>query len=80
MAPSPMRTETDVLVIGAAGAGIYAAIEAARQGCRALLIDRSLIGAPHGAGGIFPCRPSCNRRRGRQTRGHIIPRSLVALP
>jgi succinate dehydrogenase / fumarate reductase flavoprotein subunit len=40
----PMRVETDVLVIGAGGAGMYAAIEAARGGCRVLLIDRSLIG------------------------------------
>jgi succinate dehydrogenase / fumarate reductase, flavoprotein subunit len=41
---APLHTETDVLVIGAGGAGMYAAIEAARQGCRVLLVDRSLIG------------------------------------
>jgi succinate dehydrogenase / fumarate reductase, flavoprotein subunit len=35
---------TDVLVIGAGGAGMYAAIEAARGGMRVLLLDRSLIG------------------------------------
>ncbi|PZW50498.1 succinate dehydrogenase / fumarate reductase flavoprotein subunit/fumarate reductase flavoprotein subunit [Humitalea rosea] len=35
---------TDVLVIGAGGAGLYAAIEAARQGAQVLLLDRSLIG------------------------------------
>ena len=40
----PMHVETDVLVIGAGGAGMYAAIEAARAGCRVLLADRSLIG------------------------------------
>jgi succinate dehydrogenase / fumarate reductase, flavoprotein subunit len=39
-----MQVDTDVLVIGAGGAGMYAAIEAARAGCRVLLIDRSLIG------------------------------------
>jgi succinate dehydrogenase/fumarate reductase flavoprotein subunit len=39
-----MRVETDVLVIGAGGAGMYGAIEAARAGCRVLLVDRSLIG------------------------------------
>jgi succinate dehydrogenase / fumarate reductase flavoprotein subunit len=39
-----MHAETDVLVIGAGGAGMYAAIEAARRGCRVLLVDRSLIG------------------------------------
>ena len=42
--PEPTQVETDVLVIGAGGAGMYAAIEAARAGCRVLLIDRSLIG------------------------------------
>jgi len=35
---------TDVLVIGAGGAGMYAALEAASQGADVLLIDRSLIG------------------------------------
>ena len=39
-----IRLESDVLVIGAGGAGIYAAIAAARDGCRVQLIDRSLIG------------------------------------
>src|SRR3954449_3008738 len=42
--PEPVRIETDVLVIGSGAAGMYAAIEAARAGCRVLLIDRSLIG------------------------------------
>lgn len=37
--------EADVLIIGAGGAGMYAAIEAARCGAeRVLLVDRSLIG------------------------------------
>src|SRR5258705_11066867 len=40
----PVRIETDVLVVGSGAAGMYAAIEAARAGCRVLLIDRSLIG------------------------------------
>jgi len=38
------HVETDVLVVGAGGAGMYAAIEAARGGMRVLLLDRSLIG------------------------------------
>ena len=42
--PEPIQVETDVLVIGSGAAGMYAAIEAARAGCRVLLIDRSLIG------------------------------------
>ena len=36
--------ETDVLVIGAGGAGLYAALAAAREGARVLLADRGLIG------------------------------------
>ena len=40
----PLRAETDVLVIGSGAAGMYAAIEAARNGCKVLLADRSLIG------------------------------------
>src|SRR5919199_5595269 len=39
-----MNLETDVLVIGAGGAGMYAAIEAARSGASVILADRSLIG------------------------------------
>jgi succinate dehydrogenase/fumarate reductase flavoprotein subunit len=39
-----IRLESDVLIIGAGGAGIFAAIAAARDGCRVHLIDRSLIG------------------------------------
>lgn len=44
MSTAPMRVETDVLVIGSGAAGMYAAIEAARAGCRVFLADRSLIG------------------------------------
>ncbi len=36
--------EADVLVIGAGGAGMYAALEAARAGASVVLADRSLIG------------------------------------
>ena len=36
--------QTDVLVIGSGGAGMYAAITAARAGAKVLLVDRSLIG------------------------------------
>jgi succinate dehydrogenase / fumarate reductase flavoprotein subunit len=44
MIAEPMRIDTDVLVIGSGAAGMYAAIEAARAGCRVCLVDRSLIG------------------------------------
>src|SRR5262245_58145573 len=39
-----MHVTTDVLVIGSGGAGMYAALEAARNGANVFLIDRSLIG------------------------------------
>ena len=44
MSNDPMHVETDVLIIGSGGAGMYAAIEAARAGCSVFLTDRSLIG------------------------------------
>jgi succinate dehydrogenase / fumarate reductase, flavoprotein subunit len=43
-AAAPPHVETDVLVIGAGGAGMYAALEAARAGATVVLADRSLIG------------------------------------
>lgn len=36
--------DTDVLIIGAGGAGMYAALEAAKGGASVILADRSLIG------------------------------------
>ena len=39
-----LQLETDVLVIGAGGAGMYAALEAAENGASVILADRSLIG------------------------------------
>jgi succinate dehydrogenase / fumarate reductase, flavoprotein subunit len=39
-----MHLKSDVLVIGAGAAGIYAALEAAREGASVILVDRSLIG------------------------------------
>jgi succinate dehydrogenase / fumarate reductase flavoprotein subunit len=44
MNPDPAQISTDVLVIGSGAAGIYAAIEASRNGAQVLLADRSLIG------------------------------------
>jgi succinate dehydrogenase / fumarate reductase flavoprotein subunit len=44
MTADSMSVETDVLVIGAGAAGMYAAIEAARRGADVFLVDRSLIG------------------------------------
>ncbi len=42
--PERLHLETDVLVIGAGGAGMAAAIAASDAGAQVLLIDRSLIG------------------------------------
>jgi succinate dehydrogenase/fumarate reductase flavoprotein subunit len=39
-----VRIDTDVLIVGAGGAGMYAAIAAARAGAKVVLVDRSLIG------------------------------------
>src|SRR3954471_10705445 len=41
---APTHLENDVLVVGAGGAGMYAALEAARGGASVILADRSLIG------------------------------------
>ena len=38
------EVSTDVLIVGAGGAGMYAAISAARQGASVLLLDKSVIG------------------------------------
>jgi succinate dehydrogenase/fumarate reductase flavoprotein subunit len=40
---APTHLETDILIVGAGGAGMYAAVAAARGGARALLADKSLI-------------------------------------
>ncbi|HQT76523.1 MAG TPA: FAD-binding protein [Rhodopila sp.] len=40
----PLNLETDVLLVGAGGAGMAAALAAAEAGARVLLTDRSLIG------------------------------------
>src|SRR5262245_59653220 len=42
--PEPHHVSTDVLIIGSGGAGMYAAIEAARAGASVFMLDRSLIG------------------------------------
>ena len=44
MTNDPIHLTTDVLVVGAGGAGMYAAISAARNGGDVILADKSMIG------------------------------------
>ena len=44
MIREPTHLSTDVLVVGAGGAGMYAAIAAARNGADVILADKSLVG------------------------------------
>ena len=39
-----LTLSTDVLIVGAGGAGMYAAVSAARHGAEVMLVDKSLIG------------------------------------
>jgi succinate dehydrogenase/fumarate reductase flavoprotein subunit len=42
--PDPTHLETDVLVVGGGGAGMFAAVAAARNGAQVLLIDKNVVG------------------------------------
>ncbi len=44
MTAEPIHLETDVLVVGAGAAGMYAAVSAARNGADVILVDKNLIG------------------------------------
>ena len=50
MSAEPVAVQTDVLVIGSGGAGMYAAIEAARAGCQVLGSSRFSDGKDHRSG------------------------------
>src|SRR5437016_14420010 len=39
-----LHLSTDVLIVGAGGAGMYAAVAAARNGASVILLDKSLVG------------------------------------
>ncbi|MDP6707554.1 MAG: FAD-binding protein [Alphaproteobacteria bacterium] len=43
-AQADQHLETEVLIVGSGGAGMYAAIAAARAGAQVVLLDRSLVG------------------------------------
>jgi succinate dehydrogenase/fumarate reductase flavoprotein subunit len=42
--PDDIAIETDVLIVGGGGAGMFAAVAAARNGARVLLIDKNVVG------------------------------------
>jgi len=44
MLSEPIHLDTDVLVVGAGAAGMYAAIAAARNGADVILVDKNLVG------------------------------------
>jgi len=44
MSRDPVHLTTDVLVVGAGAAGMYAAVAAARDGADVILVDKSLVG------------------------------------
>src|SRR3954454_11842517 len=59
--------DADVLVIGAGGAGMYAALEAGRGGASVILADRSLIGR---GGATVMAQMTVGGARGEQTPDH----------
>src|SRR5271166_6456784 len=63
----PMHVETDVLIIGSGGAGMYAAITAARAGASVMLVDRSLIGR---GGATFMAQMTVAAALGSETPDH----------
>ena len=64
----PIRDEVDVLVIGGGSAGVTAAIAAARQGARTLVVERYgfvgglVTGGPTGLHTFFNCYHDENGR------------------
>jgi succinate dehydrogenase / fumarate reductase, flavoprotein subunit len=63
----PTHIETDVLVVGSGGAGMYAALEAARAGASVVLSDRSLIGR---GGATVMAQMTVAAALGEQTQDH----------
>ena len=51
-----LKFETDVLVAGGGAAGMYAAVAAARNGARVLLIDKNVISR---GGGTIMAQMTC---------------------
>src|SRR5438067_2351288 len=67
MPHEPIHVETDVLIIGSGGAGMYAAIAAARAGASVMLADRSLIGR---GGATVMAQMTVAAARGSETPDH----------
>ena len=57
------KHEYDVIVIGAGGAGLRAAIEAARSGAKTAIITKSLLGKAHTVMAEGGCAAAPAKRR-----------------
>ena len=75
--------EHDVLVIGAGGAGLRAAIEASAAGVRVALVCKSLLGKAHtvmAEGGMAAAMTVCALpRRDLQTRATLTPAAEASM-
>ncbi len=68
---TPVRHETDVLVVGGGSAGVAAAVAAARAGARAMLVERTGSLGGLASGGLILLLLTLDDGRGRQVVGGI---------
>ncbi len=68
---TPVRHETDVLVVGGGSAGVAAAVAAARAGARTLLVERTGSLGGLASGGLILLLLTLDDGRGRQVVGGI---------
>ena len=68
---TPLRHETDVLVVGGGSAGVAAAVAAARAGARVMLVERTGGLGGLASGGLILLLLTLDDGRGRQVVGGI---------
>ena len=68
---TPVRHETDVLVVGGGSAGVAAAVAAARAGARVMLVERTGSLGGLASGGLILLLLTLDDGRGRQVVGGI---------